>query len=42
MDLISLMGINMIPTAIVFGEKYKYFLSEHYKFIENVRLEEGA
>ena len=28
-DLISLMGNNMNPTAVAVGEKYTYFLSDH-------------
>ena len=41
-DYISLMGNNMIPYAIMVGEKYTYFLNRHYKFIENDKIEEGA
>ena len=25
----------MIPTAVAIGEKYTYFISDHYKFLEN-------
>ena len=38
-DLISNMGIIMIPHAIVFGEIDKIFLSDHYKFIESKIIE---
>ena len=38
----SLMGNNMIPNAISLGEKYTSFVSEHYKFIENGRIEERS
>ena len=37
---ISLMGNNMISAAIAVGEKYTYFLSDHYEFIKNEELEE--
>ena len=40
-DFISLMGINIIPTAIAV-EKYTYFISDHYKFIENKKIAEGT
>ena len=40
-DYISLMGNNMIPYAIMVGEKYTYFLYHRYKFIEHYRIEEG-
>ena len=33
-DYISLMGNNMVPYAIIFGEKYTYLLCNRYKFIE--------
>ena len=36
---ISLMGNNMIPTAIALGEKNKYFISDHYKVFENIKIE---
>jgi len=42
LDYISLMGINMIPYTFAVGEKYTYFISEHYKFIENDKIEEGT
>ena len=34
-DYLSLMGNNMIPYAIMVGERYTYFLYHRYKFIEN-------
>ena len=37
-DYISLMGNNMIPHAIMIGEKHTYFLYHHYKFIENDKI----
>ena len=40
-DYISLMGNNMIPHAIMIGEKHTYFLYHHYKFIENDKILEG-
>ena len=36
------MGNNMCPYTIAIGEKYTYFISIHYKFIENDKFEEGA
>ena len=42
MDYISLMGNNMIPYAIMIGERYTYFLYDRYKFIENDKIEEGT
>ena len=41
-DFISLMGNNMILTAIAIGEKYTYFISDHFNVIENERIEEGT
>ena len=41
-DFISLMGNNMIPYTFEIGEKYIYFISYHYKFIENDKIEEGT
>ena len=38
---ISLMGNNMIPYTFAVGEKHTYFLTSHYKFIENDKIEEG-
>ena len=39
---ISPMGNNMIPYAIMIGERYTYFLYYRYKFIENDKIEEGT
>ena len=41
-DYISLMANNMIPYAIMIGERYTYFLYHHYKFIENDKILEGT
>ena len=41
-DCICLMGNNMIPYAILVGEKYTSFLYDRYKFIENSKIEEGT
>ena len=41
-DYISLMGNNMIPHAIMIGERYTYFLYHRYKFIENDKILEGT
>ena len=41
-DYISLMGNNMIPYAIMVGERYTYFLYHPYKFIENNKIEENT
>ena len=41
-DYISPMGNNMIPHAIMIGEKYTYFLYHRYKFIENNKIEENT
>ena len=41
-DYIFLMGNNMVYYTFPIGEKYKYFLSTHYKFTENDRIEEGT
>ena len=35
------MGNNMVPYAIIIGEKYVYFIAHHYKFIEK-KIEEGT
>ena len=35
------MGNNMIPFTFAIGEKYTYFISTHYKLIENDETEEG-
>ena len=37
-DYISLMGNNMIPYAIMIGEKHTYFLYHHYKNFENDKV----
>ena len=39
---ISLMGNNMIPYAIIIGGKYKCFIYNRFKFIENDKIEEGT
>ena len=36
------MGNNMNPCATVVGEKYTYFLSDHYNIIQNIRIDEGT
>ena len=36
------MGNNMCPYTVVTGEKYTNFISIHYKFFENGKLEEGT
>ena len=41
-DYISLMDNNMIPYAIIIGEKYTYFISHHYKFFEKDNIEQGT
>ena len=41
-DYISLMGNNMIPHAIMIGEKHTHFLYHHYKIIENDKIEENT
>ena len=41
-EYISLMGNNMIPYAIVEGEKNIFFLYNCYEFIENDKIEEGT
>ena len=41
-DYISLMGNNMIAFIFAVGDKNTYFLSSHYKFIENDKIEEGT
>ena len=41
-DYIPLMGNNMVPHAIMIGEKHTYFLYHHYKFIENDKILEGT
>ena len=39
-DYISLMGINFVLYAIIFGENYTYFVAHHYNVIENDKIEE--
>ena len=34
------MANNMVPYAIIIGEKYTYFIAHHYQFIENDKIEE--
>ena len=41
-DYISLMGNNMVPYAIMVGERNTYFLYHRYKFIENDKIEEDT
>ena len=41
-EYISLMGNNMIPYAIMIGERYTYFLYHRYKFFANDKIEEGT
>ena len=36
------MGNNMIPHAIMIGERYTYFLYHRYKFIENDKILEDT
>ena len=38
-DYISLIGNNMVPYVIAVGSRYTYFISQHYKFIENGKIE---
>ena len=40
-DYLSLMGNNMVPYTFAIGEKYTYFISTHYQFIENDKIEDG-
>ena len=32
----------MVPYPIIIGEKYPYFIYNRYKFIGNVKIEEGS
>ena len=32
----------MVAYAIIFGEKYTYFINNRYKLNENVKIEEGS
>ena len=41
-EYISLICNNMVPYAIMIGERYTYFLYHRYKFIENDEIEEGT
>ena len=41
LDYISLMGNIMCSYTIAVVEKYTYFVSDHYKVIENDKMEEG-
>ena len=41
-DYISLMGNNMTPYVFAVGSRYTYFISKHYKFFENDKIEEGT
>ena len=41
-EYISLIGNNLIPYTFTVGDKYTYFLTSHYKFIENDKIEEGT
>ena len=41
-DYIALMGNNMIPHAIMIGERCTNFLYHRYKFIENDKIEENT
>ena len=36
------MGNNLIPYTFAIGENYTYFISTHYKFIENDKIDEGT
>ena len=36
------MGNNMCPDTFVIGEQYTYFISTHYKFIDNDKIDEGT
>ena len=40
-DYISLKGNNMTPYVFAVGSRYTFFISTHYKFIENDKIEEG-
>ena len=42
LDYISLMGNNMIPYTFAVGDIYTYFISTHYKLIENDKIQEGT
>ena len=38
--IVSLMDNIMIPTVMAFGEKYTFFLFDHYNFLENLKIED--
>ena len=40
LNYVSLMGNNMIPYTFAIGEKYTNFISNHYKFFENDKIED--
>ena len=42
LDYISLMGKNKIPYTFAVGEKFTFFISTDYEFIENDKIEEGT
>ena len=42
LDYISIMGNMMKPYSFAVGEKYTYFISTHYKFIEIDKIEEDT
>ena len=42
LEYISLMGNNLITYTFAVGEKYTYFISTHYKFIEKDKIVEGT
>ena len=42
LDLKSFLSNNMTSISMAVGEKYIYFISNHYKFIENVKIEDGT
>ena len=41
-NYITLMGNNMVPHAIIIGEKYTYFIAHLSIFIENDKIEKGS
>ena len=41
-NYISLMCNNMTPYVFTQGSRYSYFISTHYIFIENDKIEEGT
>ena len=42
LDYITLMGNNMIPYTFVVGDRYTYFISTHYNYFENVKIQKGT